>query len=99
MLPCSRHQLFGLPACDPRQSDGLGWGRVGCREGRWKNPTTTPAGDVSMGAPADFSDNTDGATTAYLSPCLIHWSWSYVRVRGLRRGLTPCWRSSLLRSR
>ena len=26
------------------------------------------AGDVSMGAPADFSDNTDSATTAYLSP-------------------------------
>ncbi|KAG2550489.1 hypothetical protein PVAP13_9KG339200 [Panicum virgatum] len=29
--------------------------------------------DVSMGAPAGFFDNT---TTAYLSPCLIHWSWS-----------------------
>ena len=42
-----------------------GAGRIRRRRRRCR---CMPAGDVSMGAPADFSDNTDSATTAYLSP-------------------------------
>ncbi|KAG2566697.1 hypothetical protein PVAP13_7NG175551 [Panicum virgatum] len=35
---------------------------------RRRQRRSTPAGDISMGAPADFFDNTDSATIAYLSP-------------------------------
>ena len=62
----SQHATRG----DQMVSDGAvrgaatGTGRIRRRRRRCRS---MPDGDVSMGALADFSDNTDSATTAYLS--------------------------------